>query len=477
MDIMKKEKHIFDKELLKKYDIRGVYGKNLTEEDAYFLGKSFTMLLRENKSPLKVCVGYDGRVSSPALENALVEGLIESGVNVKRIGLVPTPVLYFATYFVEGYKSGIMVTGSHNPSGHNGFKLVMNNSPVYDQEILEIANIAESGDFINQKGSKSDIDVVEAYIEKLLELSIPHNMLQNLVMVWDPGSGAAGEVVKRLSQRLPGVHKVINGDIDGTFPSHHPDPSVPENLTQLIEEVKREEASLGIAFDGDADRIGVVDNKGRILFGDHLLMIYARDVLRRVPNAKIIADVKTSQVVFEKIKEWGGTPIMWNTGHSLIKQKMKQEKAVLAGEMSGHIFFADNYYGYDDGIFAACRLFKIIASQKASLEEIYNELPKTSTTPEIRIFCKQERKFEIIEEITTYMTKLNMEFNDLDGIRVHSELGWWLLRASNTEDCLVARVESYTSEGLPKLCRDLVYMLNKVEYDLDVSSLTRYFQP
>ncbi len=456
-------KHFFDQEILRKYDIRGKFGKNLNEADAYYLGKSFSVFLHNNNISPKVCVGYDGRISSPLLEKELVEGLVDSNIEVIRIGLVPTPVLYFAAHSTSGFTSGIMVTGSHNPPDQNGFKMVANHLSVFDADISELADISSKAKFINGTGDFKNLDVVSSYIDKIVELNTYNLGAKPLKVIWDPANGAACEVLRKLVEKLPGEHKIINGKVDGTFPSHHADPTQPENLIQLIDEVKKEKADLGIAFDGDGDRIGVVDGEGRILYGDQLLMIFAQDLLSRMPNAKIIADVKTSQVVFESIKKWGGDPILWKTGHSLIKQKMKEESAVLAGEMSGHIFFAEDYYGYDDAIFAACRLLKILNIGNKSLAQIYDELPKAFSTPEIRIECSEKRKFKIIEEITMAVKNLGLDTNNIDGVRVHSHLGWWLIRASNTQNCLVARVESYSEEGLNHLCNELFNILNSVE--------------
>ncbi|AIF81084.1 phosphomannomutase [endosymbiont of Acanthamoeba sp. UWC8] len=468
-------KHFFDQEILRKYDIRGTFGKNLNEADAYYLGKSFAVFLHNNNIPLKVCVGYDGRISSPSLEKELTEGLSESNVEVVRIGLVPTPVLYFATHFIPGAISGIMVTGSHNPPDQNGFKMVADHASVFDNDISELGEIAKRGKFIDSSGEVKTTNIIEAYLSKIIKLNTPSNsILKKLKVVWDPANGAACEVIKQLVERLPGEHKVINGKVDGTFPSHHADPTQPENLVQLIDEVKKEGADLGIAFDGDGDRIGVVDSEGRILYGDQLLMIYAKDLLSRNKNAKIIADVKTSQVVFESIRNWGGEDILWKTGHSLIKQKMKEENAMLAGEMSGHVFFAEDYYGYDDAIFAAVRLLKILYDGEKSLTEIYDELPKTISTPEIRIECTEKRKFKIIDEVTLHAKKLGLSINNIDGVRVNNDLGWWLVRASNTQNCLVVRVESLSEAGLNALCKELFEILEIIENTLDLSPLSRF---
>jgi phosphomannomutase len=395
--------HVFDPTILREYDIRGVVGRTLHSDDARALGRAFGSMMRASGASL-VAVGYDGRLSSPEMAAALVDGLAASGVDVVRIGLGPTPMLYFASHHLPT-DAGVMVTGSHNP-------------PDY------------------------------AYVERLMQESIPE--IDKLSVAWDAGNGAAGEAMVALCQKLPGRHLLLNERIDGTFPAHHPDPTVPENLSQLIELVAREGCDLGIAFDGDGDRIGVVDGKGRVLWGDQIMLRLARGILKAQPGATFIADVKASQVLFDEITRAGGRAIMWKTGHSLIKAKMKEEQAAFAGEMSAHLFFADRYYGYDDALYAAVRLLADVASSGESLADFRDNLPPVVNTPEIRFPCSEERKWAVIQEVRARLEAEGADLVTLDGVRVRCDDGWWLLRASNTQDVLVARCEADDEAGLDR---------------------------
>lgn len=445
----------FDRVILREYDIRGVVDKNLSEEEAYYIGKAYAAYLKEASISGAVCVGYDGRLSSPALNGALVSGLLDSGIEVMHVGLVPTPVVYFTT-IVNQCAGGIMITGSHNPPDYNGFKIMLKDQPFYGEQIKELASIAQRGKFVSGSGKVGTIeDIKEQYIETLLEVALK-KINSNLKIAWDPGNGATGEVVQSLTKKLPGKHILINEKIDGNFPAHHPDPTVEENMQELIKVVKKHQCDFGIAFDGDGDRIGVIDDKGRIISGEQLLLIYAADLLSRQKGVKIIADVKTSNIVFETIKNLGGQSLMWKTGHSNIKSKMKQEKALLAGEMSGHIFFGEDYYNFDDALFGACKLINIIANGKRKLSEIVDSFPHLVSTPELRITVSEEKKFALVEKLKSVLRSKDKAFDDLDGIRVTEETGWWLLRASNTQNCLVVRVESATQEELLATSKEVV---------------------
>ena len=443
--------HTFNPTIIREYDIRGVVGKTLTIADAVALGKAFgTMVVRAGGT--HVMVGYDGRTHSPNFEAALVEGLISTGLKVDRIGLGPTPMLYFATFYA-GASAGIMVTGSHNPPDQNGFKMLMakhlkGGGPIYGEAIKTLSAMAAKGDYVTGKGSSKKIDVRQTYVARLLK---DFNSTRALKVVWDCGNGASGDIVRRLTARLPGEHILLYADIDGNFPNHHPDPTVKENLRDLQAAVKKNYASFGVAFDGDGDRIGAIDGKCRIVAGDQLLAIYAEEVLKTHPKATIIADIKASQVLFDHITKLGGKPVMWKTGHSLIKAKMAETKAPLAGEMSGHIFFADKYYGYDDAIYAALRLLSIIATSGKSLATWRDSLPTTISTPELRFPVDEARKFVVIEEVKKRLKKSGAKVIDIDGVRVMTEDGWWLLRASNTQAALVARAEAQTNDGLKRL--------------------------
>jgi phosphomannomutase len=446
--------HRFDSSILREYDIRGVVGETLDEQDARAIGRAFaTEVSRTGGS--SVHVGRDGRVSSEALEAALVAGLTAGGMQVTRIGLGPTPMLYFSTV-THGADGGIMVTGSHNPPNHNGFKLVCGGKPFFGADIQRLGAMAASGDFTQGAGSAGDADVFEAYVERL---AADFGGGRELAVGWDAGNGSAGPAMARLAEKLPGRHLTLFDDVDGTFPNHHPDPTVPKNLAALQDLVAAEGLDMGIALDGDGDRIGAIDEKGRILWGDQMLAILARGVLEGAPGATIIADVKASQVLFDEVARLGGTPLMWKTGHSLIKAKMAETKAPLAGEMSGHIFFADRYYGYDDALYAAVRLISVVASSGKSLSMLGDELPDMVNTPELRFGCGDGRKFTVVEEVAGRLRAAGADMNDCDGVRVQTDDGWWLLRASNTQEVLVARCESETEEGLERLKSALVAAL------------------
>jgi phosphomannomutase len=442
--------HNFNPVILREYDIRGTVGKNLTPADALALGRAFGSMVA-HKGGKHIMVGYDGRTHSPAFEAALVEGLVSTGMQVQRIGLGPTPMLYFSTYHAKA-DAGIMVTGSHNPPDQNGFKMLLSKhlpggGPVYGEQIKELAAIAAKGDFVAGTGAAQSLNIMPNYIQRLLQ----DFQGKALKVVWDIGNGAAGDVVRELVKQLPGEHHLLFADIDGRFPNHHPDPTVPENLVDLQQAVASHGADLGVAFDGDADRIGAVDGKGRIVAGDQLLAIYASEVLRTHPGATIIADVKASQSLFDAVAKMGGKPLMWKTGHSLIKVKMAETKSPLAGEMSGHIFFADKFYGFDDAIYCAIRLLNIVGQSAKSLADWRDELPATINTPEIRFDVEEVRKFQIIEEVKTRLRQQAANVNDTDGVRVQTGDGWWLLRASNTQAVLVARAEAAHAKGLANL--------------------------
>ena len=448
--------HAFDKTSLREYDIRGIVGKTLHPADAFAIGRVFgTIVARAGGT--KVAVGRDGRLSSPELEKSLVDGLVASGMEVVRIGCGPTPMLYFASYDQKA-DGAVMLTGSHNPPDYNGFKMMIGKKPFFGKDIQQLGALAASGDVVAEaKGSSREADVSEAYIARMLQDYAGGP--RKLTVVWDPGNGSGGEITARLVKKLPGTHHVINEKIDGTFPNHHPDPTVLKNLEQIIAKVKETKADLGIAFDGDADRIGVVDGAGNMLFGDQLLVVLARDVLKAHPGGTIIADVKASQVLFDEVAKAGGQPLMWKTGHSLIKQKMAETGSPLAGEMSGHTFFADKWYGFDDAPYTAVRLLDILARSEESLAQMHDALPKVLNTPELRFDCEEARKFAVIEEVKARLASEGANVQDVDGVRVLSEDGWWLLRASNTQAVLVARAEAKTEAGLERLKAQLVRQL------------------
>ncbi len=438
--------HRFHSTILREYDIRGVVGETLSAADALAVGRSFAVALKEAGGKT-IAVGRDGRLSSPELEAALVAGLSGSGIDVVRVGLGPTPMLYFAA-FTLAVDAGIMVTGSHNPPTHNGFKLVLGKKPFFAKDIQRLGAIAASGDFQQGSGRISERAVLDAYVARLLQ---DYDGTRPLTVAWDAGNGAAGEAMQLLTAKLPGRHILLNAEIDGRFPAHHPDPTEEKNLVQLQDTVRREGCDLGIAFDGDGDRIGIVDGKGRILWGDQFMVLMARDIIRAKPGATIIADVKASQVLFDEVARMGGNPLMWRTGHSLIKSKMAETGAPLAGEMSGHIFYADRYYGFDDALYAAVRVLGIVARGDQSLAQFRDSLPGVVNTPELRFPCSEQRKFAVIDEVRARLEQAGAALSAIDGVRVKTDGGWWLLRASNTQDVLVARAEARDEAGLTKL--------------------------
>jgi phosphomannomutase len=440
--------HRFDPTSLREYDIRGIVGETLRPEDAFAIGRCFGSIVSRGGGT-KVAVGYDGRLSSPELEAQLVAGLRACGLEVLRIGCGPTPMLYYAAHALEA-DGAAMVTGSHNPPNYNGFKMMLGKKPFFGKQIQEIGRMAAEGDVVPAGvGSDRAVDIAEQYVSRIIQDWDGGD--RELKVVWDPGNGSSAEVVKNLVARLPGTHYLINATIDGTFPAHHPDPTVANNLEQIIAEVAKQGADLGIAFDGDGDRIGVVDDQGHILFGDQLLVVLARDVLKAKPGGTIIADVKASQVLFDEVAKAGGNALMWKTGHSLIKAKMAETGSPLAGEMSGHIFFADRWYGFDDAPYSAVRLLGIVARMQQKLSDVRAALPQVINTPELRFDCPDTRKFEVVREVKDRLAAEGAKVQDVDGVRVLTEDGWWLLRASNTQAVLVARAEARDEAGLERL--------------------------
>lgn len=437
--------HNFNPTILREYDIRGIVGDTLTEDDAYALGRTFASQARE-EGARRIAVGRDGRTHSGALEAALIRGLNESGVDVVQIGMGPSPMLYFATHYLD-VDGGLQVTGSHNPADYNGFKLLLKGRSVFGAEIQAIGKRAASGHWFDGNGTIEEVDIRGAYADRLLEgfSGKPFRI------GWDAGNGAAGPILDMLVERLPGQHHVIFSEVDGRFPNHHPDPTVEANLADLKALVEREQLDFGIAFDGDGDRIGAVDGRGRVIWGDQLLMILAEAVLKELPEATIIADVKASQTLFDRVAELGGKPLMWKTGHSLIKSKMKETGAPLAGEMSGHIFFKHRWYGFDDALYAAVRLIEAVSQSGRSLTQIMDAMPKSIATPEMRFPVDEARKFAIVDEVRDRLASDGAKVDATDGVRVSTADGWWLLRASNTQDVLVARAEAKDEAGVERL--------------------------
>ncbi len=531
--------HAFDPSILREYDVRGIYGATLCEADAYALGRSFaTVVQRHRDEPVsaagagptsppapmprpRIVVGRDGRLSSADLEEALVTGLREGGVDVVQVGLGPSPMVYFAEASLEEVVGAVQVTGSHNPPDHNGFKIVLGGRPFFGAALVELGAIARAGawtgladrqfvpdeagivpaasppEALSDEGERGDVlacarglarvegfakadrlargrdgvrggdpsggvercDVSESYTRALLGAlaEADPDALARLRIGWDAGNGAAGPLVEKLCAVLPGCHHVLFSDVDGRFPNHHPDPTILANLADLRALVAAKNLDFGVAFDGDGDRIGVVDGQGRVLWGDQLTALFARDILAHDQwvGRAVVGDVKMSQTTFEVISRSGGIPVMAPSGHSHIKSKMKETGAVLGGEMSGHLFFADHYLGFDDGLYAAVRLMALVARSGQTVAGLLDGLPRTCATPELRFEVPAGRSRAVVEEVAGRLREASREVVTIDGLRVTSPDGWWLLRASNTQDMLTARAESASPEGLARLVAEI----------------------
>lgn len=435
------------KEIFREYDIRGVFNENLFPEDATKIASAFSAFVQSKfptEEKLKIVVGCDGRLSSPILYEKFIEGLAPN-VEAILLGCIPTPAMYFASMNMQAH-GGVIITGSHNPKNHNGFKLIASNMALYGSEIQQLYNIATDIQFGQcvQKIQKID----ENYVQELLKLN---NLISsNLKVVWDSGNGACGDIMKLLIEKLNGKHILLYGDIDGNFPNHHPDPTVAKNLEDLIKAVKENQADIGIAFDGDGDRVGFVMADGRILSGNEVLKLFAGTIALEHPGCKIIMDVKTSNETFEYVNQKGADAIIWKTGHSLIKAKMREEKAQFGGEMSGHLFFNDRYFGFDDGIYSALRMLEIISNKKYVLQEIIDNNSQFNSG-ELRVECDEASKFKIIEQSKIYLMKEGVHFSDIDGIRVSNKDFWWLMRASNTQNVIVICFEAKSKEKLQEV--------------------------
>jgi phosphomannomutase/phosphoglucomutase len=428
--------------IFREYDIRGVADTELLSPDVADLGRGLGTLL-QRKSGKRINLGRDCRLSSTRLRDALLKGLVDSGCEVTDIGVVPTPLLYYSAVHLKA-DGAVMITGSHNPSEFNGFKTVCGSGTLHGETIQEVRKLIEAGDFLKGPGTHAEMDVSQSYIDTVAP---QFDLKRRVKVVIDGGNGTAGPVAHRLFSRLNCEVTELFFEMDGRFPNHHPDPTVPANLAHLQRAVAEKKADLGIAFDGDSDRIGAVDENGEVIYGDMLMLIYGREILTRKPGSTFIGEVKCSQLLYDELKRLGGNPIMYRTGHSLIKAKMKEEYAELAGEMSGHMFFADRYFGYDDALYAACRLIEIVSKSGKPLSAQLAGLPKTVTTPEIRVDCPDETKFEVVARVTEHFQRSHSVI-DVDGVRVLFEHGWGLLRASNTQPVLVMRFEASTPEQL-----------------------------
>jgi phosphomannomutase len=427
---------------VRSYDLRGVVGRQLDVGDARQLGLAYATWVRA-RGLRRIAVGRDGRESSPDLERALVEGLIAGGVLVHRIGLGPTPQLHFALE-THGLDGGITVTGSHNPREENGFKLVIGTEPVHGETLRALVATRATP---AAGGATVELTVSQAYLTRLQA----QVRAGNLTVVWDCGNGAVGALIKHLTQALPGRHILLNANVDGRFPAHHPDPSIAANLRELCATVRAHRADLGIAFDGDGDRLGVVDESGAIVWPDQVLLLLAGEVLRTAPGACIVADVKSSRVLFEEVARLGGRPVMGPSGYVHVRETMRRERAPLAGEMSGHIFFAECWLGTDDALFAAMRLLDRLGSSGHTLGEFRRSLPPTAATPELRIPCPEDRKPQVLRQVAARLAAAGARVDTTDGLRVTEPEGWWLLRASGTEPKLTIRCEAADESGLERL--------------------------
>ncbi len=432
-------------QIYREYDIRGMVDKDLTSDIVRRLGQGFGTHMSK-LGRIKLAVGRDGRLSSKAYSETLIQGLISTGCDVVDLGLCPTPVYYFSIFHLDK-DGGMMVTGSHNPPEFNGFKVSVEKSTIFGEEIQNLGRLIERGKFITGKGNLSDIEIIrpyQDYIKKNIRLE------KKMKVVIDAGNGTAGVVAGPILRDLGCEVEELYCEVDGRFPNHFPDPTIPANLKDLIDRVKKLRADVGIGYDGDADRIGVVDDRGNIIWGDQLMILFAREILKYKKGATFVAEVKCSQNLFIDIEKHGGKAIMWKTGHSLIKEKMKEEKAVLGGEMSGHIFFADRYFGYDDAIYASCRLIELLSKTDKKLSQLLEDVPKTFITPEIRIDCPDEIKFKVVEKVKEDLRK-DYTIIDIDGVRVKFNDGWGLVRASNTQPALILRFEALTEKRLKEI--------------------------
>lgn len=447
---------IINPKIFREYDIRGIVGQDLDESVVETLGRAMgTYFLGRGKKD--IVLGRDCRLSSPAFAGALTRGLLATGCDVTDLGIIPTPILYFGIFYKKK-EAGVMITGSHNPPEHNGFKMMAGEETLYGPDIQEVYGIIEAGTFAEGRGRASAYDLVPEYTDYILG----HVKIEKrLKVVVDAGNGTGGVVAVPLIRKLGCDVVELYCDMDGHFPNHHPDPTLPEAMRDLIRTVLTTKADLGIGYDGDGDRIGVVDDKGGLIWGDQLMVIFARDILPSHPGAPIISEVKASKVLYDEIARLGGKPIMWKTGHSLIKKKIKEEKALLAGEMSGHIFFADRWFGFDDAIYASARLIEILSRSEMKLAAMLSDLPKTFTTPEIRVYASDEVKFRIVDEVRAELAK-KYPVIDIDGVRALFPKGWGLVRPSNTQALLVLRFEGETEADLEAIQKEVRGVLEKV---------------
>ena len=460
---------MINSEILREYDIRGIYGSSLTKKDIEVIGKSLASLMI-NKGMTDIIIGHDGRDSSLEIKNLLIDSIRNLRINVLDISLVPTPVCYFATKKLNTPNS-IMITGSHNPQEYNGFKIIINDEPFYGEQIKNLNNINIHSKS-NVKGSIKYVDILHNYMDEVLTKI---NIKKDLKIVWDIGNGVIGSMSHRLIKKIPGEHLIINSTVDGNFPNHHPDPTVLKNNIQISNLVKEKGFDLGISFDGDGDRLGIIDNEGNFVYSDIILMLISKFMALEIKNLTVVADVKCSQLIFDELRSNNINVIMSKTGHSLIKKKIQETNAHIAGEMSGHMFFNHNYYGFDDAVFASLKFLEYLSNQKNTLHNIVNDYLIYSSTPELKLYCKEEVKFKNIEKIVDKIKEnsQDLKINDLDGIRVEADDYWYLIRASNTQNCLVFRLECKKNINFKNKLEEIQKFLS--DFNLDLSELNSFY--
>ena len=438
----------FDPEVLREYDIRGIVGNNLNNNTAYTIGRTFGQIVQKKLNSNKIVTGYDGRLTSPALHEALCYGLKDSGADVFDVGMGPTPMIYFADFHLNS-DAAIMVTGSHNPSEYNGFKMVLNKHAFFSDEIKNLQTLINQNAITSNQGSINKKSIIQNYISRILHNI---NINKHIKVAWDTGNGAMGSVINQITSQLINTEIIIiNAVVDGNFPNHHPDPTVPKNMEQLINTVLENKCDIGLAFDGDGDRLGVIDNKGNIVWADQYMLILCSEISKLYKNPKIIMDVKCSKIFFDEAIKMNCEPIMSKTGHSPIKEKMKELSSPLSGEMSGHVCYSDDFFGYDDAMYVGLRLLRILGNTKLSLSDLIDVFPKTFSTPETRFDVDEARKFIIIDEVKDRLREIEGKIIDIDGVRVETKDGWFLMRASNTQNQLTCRAEAISKDGLLSL--------------------------
>ena len=456
----------FDPEVLREYDIRGIVGNNLNNNTAYTIGRTFGQIVQKKLNSNKIVTGYDGRLTSPALHEALCYGLKDSGAEVFDVGMGPTPMIYFADFHLNA-DAAIMVTGSHNPSEYNGFKMVLNKHSFFSDEIKNLQTLINQNEITSNQGSIHKKSIVQNYISRILHNI---NINKHIKVAWDTGNGAMGSVINQITSQLINTENIIiNAEVDGNFPNHHPDPTVPKNMEQLINTVLENKCDIGLAFDGDGDRLGVIDNKGNIVWADQYMLILCSEISKLYKNPKIIMDVKCSKVFFDEAIKMNCNPIMSKTGHSPIKEKMKELSSPLSGEMSGHVCYSDDFFGYDDAMYVGLRLLRILGNNDQSLNDLINIFPKTFSTPETRFDVDEVRKFKIIDEVKERLSKKGWNIIDIDGVRVENDDGWFLMRASNTQNQLTCRAEANNK-------KILLSLINTIEEQLSLSGVNYKFK-